>query len=104
MLRELYVEAKELLDERRETLDRVAEALLERETLGTQELDALVAGELLPPLTWRQDTPKPGQLLVVGANIPGKARVWLTSPDSAPVMRAKRTEVAANGYEGFLLQ
>ena len=41
----------------------------------------------------------------VGANIPGKARVVLTSsPDSAPVYRAKREEVAANGYEGFLLQ
>ena len=40
----------------------------------------------------------------VGANIPGKARVLLGSPDSAPIMRAKRTEVAANGYEGFLLQ
>jgi cation diffusion facilitator CzcD-associated flavoprotein CzcO len=40
----------------------------------------------------------------VGANIPGKARVLLTSPDSAPVMRAKRAEVASKGYEGFLLQ
>ena len=39
----------------------------------------------------------------VGANIPGKARVLLTSPDTAPVMRAKLAEVAANGYEGFLL-
>ena len=40
----------------------------------------------------------------VGANIPGKARVLLTAPDSAPVMRAKRNEVAANGYEGFSLE
>ena len=40
----------------------------------------------------------------VGANIPGKARVLLGSPDSAPVMRAKRAEIAANGYEGFLLE
>ena len=40
----------------------------------------------------------------VGANIPGKARGLLTAPDTAPVMRAKRDEVAANGYEGFLLQ
>ena len=40
----------------------------------------------------------------VGANIPGKARALLTSPDTAPVMRAKRTDVAANGYEGFLLE
>lgn len=29
----------------------------------------------------------------VGANIPGKPRFLLTSPDSAPVMRAKRAEV-----------
>ena len=40
----------------------------------------------------------------VGANIPGKARALLLIPDSAPVMRAKRDEVAANGYEGFLIQ
>ncbi len=40
----------------------------------------------------------------VGANIPGKARVLLTNPDTAPAMRAKRADVAANGYEGFLLQ
>ena len=40
----------------------------------------------------------------VGANIPGKARMLLTSPDSAPVMRARRAEVAANGYEGFTME
>ena len=39
----------------------------------------------------------------VGANIPGKARVLLTAPDTAPAMRAKRAEVAANGYQGFSL-
>ena len=40
----------------------------------------------------------------VGANIPGKARGLLTAPDTAPAMRAKRNEVAANGYEGFVIQ
>lgn len=40
----------------------------------------------------------------VGANIPGKARALLTAPDTAPAMRAKRAQVAANGYEGFDLQ
>ena len=40
----------------------------------------------------------------VGANIPGKARVLLGSPDSAPVAKSKRDQVAANGYEGFLLR
>ena len=34
-----------------------------------------------------------------GIILPTKA-----DPDSAPVMRAKREEVASNGYEGFLLQ
>ena len=36
----------------------------------------------------------------VGANIPGKARFLLTSPDTAPVMRAKRAEVAARAMTG----
>ena len=40
----------------------------------------------------------------VGANIPGKARALLTSPDTAPIMRAKRADVAAKGYEGFQLK
>ena len=40
----------------------------------------------------------------VGANIPGKPRALLSSPDTAPVMRAKRNAAAANGYEGFILE
>ncbi len=40
----------------------------------------------------------------VGANIPGKARFLLTAPDSAPMMRAKRAEVAASGYAEFNLE
>lgn len=40
----------------------------------------------------------------VGANIPGKARALLTAPDTAPSMRAKRAQVAANGYEGFVIE
>ena len=41
----------------------------------------------------------------IGANIPGKARVALVaSPDSPPVFRDKCKEIAAKGYEGFLLQ
>jgi hypothetical protein len=40
----------------------------------------------------------------VGTNIPGHARGLLTDPDNSPVMRAKRAEVAASGYEGFLIK
>jgi cell division protease FtsH len=40
--------AKRLLDENREVLDKLAAALLERETLDAEEVDALVAGRELP--------------------------------------------------------
>ena len=39
----------------------------------------------------------------VGTNIPGKARFYLGSPDSAAGARAMRKAVAESGYEGFLL-
>jgi len=45
-----YSEARRLLEEKRETLDRIAEALLERETLERSDLELLVRGEPLPPL------------------------------------------------------
>jgi cell division protease FtsH len=50
-LRNLYVEAKGLLEDNRAILDRITEALLERETLDARDLKALLAGEPLPPLT-----------------------------------------------------
>jgi cell division protease FtsH len=50
ILRGLYQEAKQLLTDHRPTLDRIAEALLERETLDTADLKLLVAGQSLPPL------------------------------------------------------
>ena len=37
----------------------------------------------------------------VGANMSGKTQILLTSPDAAPVMRAKRADMAVKGYEGF---
>ena len=40
----------------------------------------------------------------VGANIPGKKRVFLLYANTAPAYRAKCAAVAANGYEGFSLQ
>jgi cell division protease FtsH len=50
LLRTLYEEAYQLLVENRATLDRIAEALLERETLEGSELKLLLAGKPLPPL------------------------------------------------------
>ena len=50
ILNSLYVAAKQLLEENRDVLNRIAEALLERETLTGAELKLIVAGEPLPPL------------------------------------------------------
>jgi cell division protease FtsH len=49
-LNQLYDEARQVLLDHREVLDRIAAALLERETLDTKDLDLLVAGQPLPPL------------------------------------------------------
>jgi cell division protease FtsH len=50
ILHERYEEASRLLRESRDLLDRIAEALLERETLETKDLQILANGETLPPL------------------------------------------------------
>ncbi len=49
LLQGKYDEAKQLLVENREVLDRIAHALLERETLETGELDLLLKDQPLPP-------------------------------------------------------
>jgi cation diffusion facilitator CzcD-associated flavoprotein CzcO len=45
-----------------------------------------------------------GNSWFVGANIPGKKRVFLLYANTAPAYRQKCAEVATKGYEGFLLQ
>jgi cell division protease FtsH len=44
-----YDRAKAVIAEHREQLDAIAEALLERETLGRDEIDAIMSGKDLPP-------------------------------------------------------
>jgi cell division protease FtsH len=44
-----YDRAKLVIDEHRKELDAIAEALLERETLGREEIDAIMSGKELPP-------------------------------------------------------
>jgi len=50
ILRETYDEARQLLVDHRAVLDRVSDALLERETLDGAELQLLAEGQTLPPL------------------------------------------------------
>jgi cell division protease FtsH len=50
ILSEKYDEARQLLVDHRDSLDRVAEALLERETLDKFQLEILLRGDALPDL------------------------------------------------------
>ncbi len=50
LLMSLYERAKQMLEEHREALERITDALLERETLETSDLEKLLAGEELAPL------------------------------------------------------
>jgi cell division protease FtsH len=49
IIREAELAARKLLGEKRELLDKMAEALLERETLDAEEIEAIVDGRELPP-------------------------------------------------------
>jgi cell division protease FtsH len=50
LLDEAYVRARQTLEDNRELLEKLAEALLERETLDREEVDLLAAGKPLPAL------------------------------------------------------
>ena len=71
LLHTLYAEARQILEENRATLDRVTEALLERETLDAVDLRRLLAGEPLPPL--------PVPPVAAGGEAPARRR-----PERAP--------------------
>jgi hypothetical protein len=72
ILDEAYVRARKTLEENRELLQRIAEALLERETLDREEVDLLAAGKPLPELKTTKPTGLP-------ANPP-----TIEPPDRAP--------------------
>jgi cell division protease FtsH len=59
ILQSSYERARRHLSERRDALDRIAVALLERETLGEQELALLLEGRELPPLPLPEPKPVP---------------------------------------------
>ncbi len=59
LLGEAYERARVILTERHDELDRLAAALLERETLDREEVDLVVAGKPLPPLASPPAPPAP---------------------------------------------
>jgi cell division protease FtsH len=84
ILMRMYDEAKQMLADHRDTLDRVSEALLERETLEGSEVLLLVQGLSLPAL----QTPvgaKPGPPPERVKAEPSKAFPGEELPDPEPV-------------------
>ena len=49
LIDEAYARATTILSENRELLDRIAQALLDRETIDREDLDRLVKNQALPP-------------------------------------------------------
>jgi cell division protease FtsH len=77
ILGDAYRKATEILTANRDTLDRVAAALLERETLDREEVDLVVAGKPLPPQA-PPVTPAPRG--------PGPAKDRAPAPGLGPVL------------------
>jgi cell division protease FtsH len=83
LLTRLYAEAKELLGGQRPLLDRIAEALLERETLETSDLKRLLEGEALPPLPPPVAHPGPAEARPARV-APARAGGKLPDPEPIP--------------------
>jgi len=80
---EYYQKAKQVIEENRETVEKLAEALLERETLEASQIDAIIEGRELPEITKPpepQKEPDPVDLRPTSAQEP----VILAGPSSAP--------------------
>ncbi|HZM26191.1 MAG TPA: ATP-dependent zinc metalloprotease FtsH [Gemmatimonadales bacterium] len=83
---EAYARAMEIVQANRELLDRIAVALLERETIDREDLDRLMKGEPLPP---RVLAPEP-----FNPQTPTTPTKPATQPARAPVLGAPPAEPA----------
>lgn len=73
-----YEKARKIIEDNKDAMTRIAEALLERETLNAREIDGLIEGKPLPPLeekkppTEEKPTPEIGQMdngkVVIGSS------------------------------------
>ena len=83
VINESYQKAKVVLTEHRELLDVVAAALLDRETLGREDIRLLVEGSQLPPRL----PPETSSPLLVPASAPAASKAappLLGGPEVAP--------------------
>jgi hypothetical protein len=86
LIDEAYARASAILSENRELLDRIAQALLDRETIDREDLDRLVKNQTLPPRSLPPTEPTP--LPSTPAGKPG------ATPARAPILGAPPAEPA----------
>src|SRR5512135_79007 len=80
---EAYAKATQILGGNRELLDRIAVALLERETIDREDLDRLVKGEPLAPRVLPPEPPPPPAAAAKPAPQPARAPI-LGAPPAEP--------------------
>jgi cell division protease FtsH len=85
LIDEAYARATQILSENRDLLDRIAVALLDRETIDREDLDRLVRNLPLPP---RTPSPDPAAAATPPAAKPG------VTPSRAPILGAPPAEPA----------
>jgi cell division protease FtsH len=83
ILSDAFEKARTILTEHRDQLDRLAAALVERETLDRNEVDLVVAGQTLPPVI-RPPTPGSASPVTPPRPAPIPARGVLGSPPPEP--------------------
>jgi cell division protease FtsH len=86
LIDEAYARASAILGENRELLDRIAQALLERETIDRDDLDRLAKNQPLPPRTL-----PPAEPSTAPAGAPAKPGA---TPARAPILGAPPAEPA----------
>jgi cell division protease FtsH len=80
LIDEAYARATLILSENRELLDRIAQALLDRETIDREDLDRLVKNLPLPPRTLPPDSPAPSATAPKPGASPARAPLLGTPP------------------------
>jgi cell division protease FtsH len=85
LIDEAYARASSILSQNRELLDRIAQALLDRETIDREDLDRLAKNQPLPPRTLPPAEPSAA---------PASPAAKAPAPSRAPILGAPPAEPA----------
>ncbi|HKV74011.1 MAG TPA: ATP-dependent zinc metalloprotease FtsH [Gemmatimonadales bacterium] len=84
LLDEAHEKSRRILSENRALLDTIATTLLERETIGREDLDLLVHGKTLPPVSSSPPPPPPASPLPSKTEVVPQRSPMLGAPPAEP--------------------